>query len=127
MTSEEFQKTFPDADSCRKYLFDIKWRDGYKCTKCGSAKGSVKPNCVYKCNKCYYAESATANTLFNNIRFGLEKAFAIVNDVVEHNEVASSYIGAKYAISKVSAWKFLKKIPKYNLDMVLFEMSKKGK
>ena len=126
MNTADFNHLFPNDDACRKYLFDLKWRDGYKCKKCGSLKGSVKPNYTYKCNKCYYAESVTAHTLFKGIRFGLCNAFSIVNDTVESNEVTSSGISFKYGVSKVSAWRFLKKIPKCNLDMVLLDMSKKG-
>jgi ribosomal protein L37AE/L43A len=127
MNTADFNHLFSNDDACRKYLFDLKWRDGFKCKKCGSLKGSVKANYIYKCNKCYYAESVTAHTLFKGVRFGLHKAFSIVNDTVEAKNLSNFDISSRYNISKVSAWRFLKKIPKYNLDMVLLDMSRKGK
>ncbi len=34
----EFQSRFADGDKCRQYLADLKWEDGYKCSKCGQGK-----------------------------------------------------------------------------------------
>lgn len=30
-----FQKMFPDDTACARYLEAIRWRDGFKCPKCG--------------------------------------------------------------------------------------------
>lgn len=31
----EFQRMFPDDAACAKYLEAIRWRDGFRCPKCG--------------------------------------------------------------------------------------------
>jgi hypothetical protein len=31
-----FKKQFPDEDSCRKYLADLRWPDGFRCPGCGN-------------------------------------------------------------------------------------------
>ena len=120
MKNSDFHKRFPDEDSCRKFLFDMKWSDGYRCKKCGYHKGSIKDDYSYKCNKCYHTESVTAHTFLHNVRFGIDKAFYIINEVIEEaGSVKAAYISHAYGISNVTAWKFLKRIPNLKLDMVL--------
>ena len=34
LTLFEFQKKFPDNDSCQSFLVEMKWSDGFKCEKC---------------------------------------------------------------------------------------------
>ncbi|WP_410266876.1 transposase, partial [Cyclobacterium sp.] len=31
----EFKDRFPDDRSCYEYLAEVKWKDGYRCKKCG--------------------------------------------------------------------------------------------
>ena len=74
----DFAKEFPDDDSCKAYLAQIKWGDGFTYTKCGHNKGCKKAGHRYHCYSCGGVGSATANTLFHKVRFGLRKAFFIV-------------------------------------------------
>ena len=38
LTLFEFQKKFPDNDSCQNFLAEMKWPDGFKCEKCQNSK-----------------------------------------------------------------------------------------
>ena len=125
MNREEFLNKFPDADSCKRFLFDLKWKDSYKCKKCGYSKGAEKPNFSYKCNKCYHIESCTAHTFLHNNRFGIHKAFCMINDVIELGEGANStHLVLKHKVSRVSVLRFLKKIPERKIEDILIH--KKG-
>ena len=31
----EFQKIFPDDDTCANWLFEMRWPDGFECPACG--------------------------------------------------------------------------------------------
>jgi len=73
----EFADLFNSEQSCISYLSDMKWSDGFKCVKCGHEKYQVRKNSSRTCNKCSHIESATANTLFHRVRFGIRKAFFI--------------------------------------------------
>ncbi len=45
ISTYEFRTQFKTADDCYTYLFDLKWKNGYKCSKCGhnkSYKGRTK-------------------------------------------------------------------------------------
>jgi ribosomal protein L37E len=73
---EEFIKVFPDERTCLKYLSDQKWKDFYRCRKCGNLKYTESfDNTKRKCTVCGFVESATAFTLYHGVRFPLNKAF----------------------------------------------------
>ena len=73
----EFTKRFQSDQDCRKYLSEIKWSKKYVCRKCGHTKIQVRKDYSRTCNICSDTESATANTLFHKVKFGLQKAFFI--------------------------------------------------
>ncbi|HWZ21085.1 MAG TPA: 7TM diverse intracellular signaling domain-containing protein [Cytophagaceae bacterium] len=73
---EEFLKIFPDDHSCLKYLAEQKWKNFFRCRKCGNLKFTDAPDKTKrKCTVCGFVESATAYTLFHGVRFPLNKAF----------------------------------------------------
>ena len=68
----DFNHRFQNNEDCYQYLIDIKWKDGFICSKCRSTeywKGKQWQN--LRCKKCGYEESATAGTLFHKIKFPL--------------------------------------------------------
>jgi transposase-like protein/predicted RNA-binding Zn-ribbon protein involved in translation (DUF1610 family) len=104
-------KEFPNDDSCKAYLSKIKWIDGFKCTKCGAEKGCEKAGFTYHCYGCNHVESATANTLFHKVKFGLQKAFLIVFEMTTTTKSLSSIqVGKRYGISQTTAWFFMQKV-----------------
>lgn len=74
----QFQKFFASEDDCKQYLFDMKWKDGYRCHPC-SAIRSVKGRTAFHlcCAECGYDESVTAHTRFHKIKILLLKAFGM--------------------------------------------------
>ncbi|WP_395052062.1 IS1595 family transposase [Flavobacterium sp.] len=104
-------KEFPNDDACKAYLSKIKWTDGFKCTKCGAEKGCEKSGFTYHCYRCNHVESATANTLFHKVKFGLQKAFLIVFEMTTTTKSLSSIqVGKRYGISQTTAWFFMQKV-----------------
>ena len=62
----DFQTQFPHEETCIQYLADLKWKEGYECSKCKNkkyCKGLGKYD--RQCTKCCYLESPTAGTLFH--------------------------------------------------------------
>ncbi len=108
-----FIKELPDDASCKAYLAKIKWQDGFKCMKCGSKKGCLKQDYKYQCYGCQHVESATANTLFHKVKFGLQKAFCIVFEMSTSSKSLSSVqVGKRYGISQTTSWFFMQKVRK---------------
>ena len=74
----EFVKTFPDDQTCRKFIANQKWKDAYKCSRFDNSKYVYfEKHNTRECTKYRYKESATAGTLFHKVKFGIQKAFCI--------------------------------------------------
>lgn len=110
----EFADKFNSDKACLAYLADIKWSEGFICTKCGHDKYTVrKKNLAKDCNRCHHIESPTVDTLFHRVRFGLRKAFAIVFEMSATSKGLSSLqVAKRYSISPTTAWTFMHKVRK---------------
>ena len=108
----EFTSKFKDDAACQQYLAEIKWSDGYKCSKCGHNKFTVrKKNLARDCNRCHHIESPTANTMFHKLRFGLRKAFMIGFEMTASTKgLSSSQVAKRYSISRTTAWSYMHKV-----------------
>ena len=67
---QEFLEQFKDEEACRKYLFDIRWPNGFLCPKCcdSNAKYWLTAQNVIHCSVCGHQASLTAGTLFHGTR-----------------------------------------------------------
>jgi len=111
MSIFEFQKRFPNDEACKKFLYDLKWSEGYTCKKCGYKsyrKGKGQDKYMRKCNRCSYQESPTAGTLFHKIKFPLLKAFYIIYNVSTNKKGISS--SRKLALRQKTCWLFKRKV-----------------
>lgn len=114
MSLFDFQEQFPDRDSCLAYLADLKWRDGYTCSKCGNGK-SCAGSTPYsrQCTTCRYVESPTAGTLFHKVKFDLVKAFWIVYFVATNKKgISSTELSRKLELRQKTCWSFKRKVMK---------------
>lgn len=108
-----FIKELPNDDKCKAYLSKYKWHDGFTCSKCQCNKGCMKKDYKYHCYNCHHVESATANTLFHKVKFGLQKAFCIVFEMTTSSKSLSSVqLAERYGISQTSTWFFMQKVRK---------------
>ena len=57
----EFAEHFKMDLDCKKYLSEIKWKDEFKCVKCGHISSQIRKDYSRTCNKCSYTETASAN------------------------------------------------------------------
>lgn len=106
-----FVKELPNDDACKAYLAKIKWQDGFQCMKCGHVKGCEKSGYKYHCYGCGHVESATANTLFHKVKFGLQKAFCVVFEMsTSSKSVSSIQMGKRFDIRQGTAWYFMQKV-----------------
>lgn len=110
----EFFNTFKTDKDCLEYMASIKWKDGFKCSKCNHAKFTIiKLNFARACNFCQRIESPTANTLFHKVKFGTRKAFGILYEMsTASKELSSSQIAKRYSISRPTASLFSNKVRK---------------
>ena len=105
------RKRFPTDDACLKFLADFKWKDGFKCTKCGHTN-YCKGKTPYsrRCTRCKKEESATAHTIFHRCKIPMTKAFEMAYMVCNKNDLSSGFISKKLNIRQMTCYTFQKKI-----------------
>ena len=103
----EFQQRFADGNACFEYLALLKWKDGYCCKKCGcsSFTKGYQPF-ARRCAFCRYDESATAHTIFHNLKFSIQKAFYAVFRYCKKKGISSYELAKETGISQPTAWLF---------------------
>ena len=64
----ELERRFASDKSCREYLFQLRWPDGFVCPRCQG--GSVWPASRGRlvCQACRHQTSVTAGTIFQDTR-----------------------------------------------------------
>lgn len=118
---EEFSKTYPDKESCFAFLAALKWKDGYQCRKCTSNHhfNGHQPH-SRRCGKCGYEESVTANTIFQNSRIPINKAFYLTFLVyTSRGKISSHKLSDILDIRQSTCWTYASRITK------LMELRKK--
>lgn len=107
----EFTNRFKSNEDCIEYLAYLKWKDGFKCVKCNHTGSQIRRNHSRTCNKCSHTESATANTLFHKLKFGLKKAFFICFEMsTTTKSLSGKYVGERFGITEKTARLFMHKI-----------------
>lgn len=112
LTLEEFKKIFPDQLTCYRFLEQLKWSNGYHCTKCSNTKYSEGyTKFSRRCSKCGYDESVTSNTIFHRVKFPLEKAFYILYVINnQSSDFTLDELSEILELRRNTVWNFKKKI-----------------
>jgi len=71
----EFERRFPDEESCRQFLIDLRWAGAPRCGKCGFNQTWKLSNGRFECKRCGYQISVTAGTLFHRTQKPLKLWF----------------------------------------------------
>lgn len=107
----EFTKRFQSDQDCKKYLSEIKWSEKYVCRKCGHTKSQIRKDYSRTCNICSDTESATANTLFHKVKFGLQKAFFICFEMATTTKsLSASQTAVRFGVRRITARMFMQKV-----------------
>ena len=107
----EFSDRFKTDLMCKEYLAYLKWKDGFKCTSCGHGAAQRRKDFSRTCNICGHTESATANTLFHKVKFGVRKAFFICFEMATTTKsLSASYTGVRFGITEKTARLFMHKV-----------------
>jgi transposase-like protein len=110
----EFSDRFKTENDCLNYLIQIKWNDGFICSKCTNNtfwKFSDPENLNRTCKSCRHINSPTSNTLFHKIKFGIRKAFFILFECTASTKsMSANMISRRYSINVKTAWGFMHKV-----------------
>ena len=107
----EFAERFKTDENCKEYLSNIKWKEEFICVKCGHTASQIRKDFSRTCNKCSHIESATANTLFHKLKFGVRKAFFILFEMsTSTKSLSANYMGVRYGVTEKTARLFMHKV-----------------
>lgn len=112
LTKNMANELFDDDEKALKFISEVKWENGFVCRKCGHTNYCEgKSPYSRRCTRCKKEESATANTLFHNCKFPINKAFYIAYTVcVEGREISTYDYSDQLGINQMTCWKFRKRI-----------------
>ena len=108
----DFLKQFHNKEACLAYLAHHKWANGFECPNCKCTK---EDNCTIAYHKrytdCLRIISPTAQTLFHNVKFGIEKAFYIVFKMsATTKSISAEQLARTVGINRKSALLFQHKV-----------------
>ncbi len=107
----KFTERFKTDEICKEYLAEIKWKSGFKCVKCGHDASQIRKDFSRTCNRCSNTESATANTLFHKVKFGIRKAFFICFEMsTTTKSLSASYMADRFGVTEKTARLFMHKV-----------------
>ena len=108
----EFEARFSTEESCREYLYQLRWPNGFKCPRCNHNKAWPIENVLYQCAKCNYILSVIAGTIFQDTHKPLTLWFRTIWWITGQKNGASA-MGLKRILglgSYKTAWSWLHKL-----------------
>ena len=120
---QEFLVQFKTDDDCWRYLFEMRWQNGFKCPKCSGSEYWLTEERLLHCSGCEHQTSITAGTIFHGTRKPLLLWFHVIWWVVAQKTGASANNLADFMGfgSYETAWAWLHKLRR---AMVLPERDK---
>lgn len=67
-TLVEFEARFTTEEDCRRYLFELRWPEGFACPRCGGHEAWTTERKLMVCTACGYNASVTTGTIFEKTR-----------------------------------------------------------
>ncbi len=109
---EDFNRIFPDNQSCYRFLEELKWGNGFTCIECKNEKYSEGKIIFSKrCTKCGYEESIIYNTLFQGSKIELSKQFYMLFLIYNSDgKIPYSHLSEILSMRLKTCWAFSKKI-----------------
>lgn len=89
-TLDELERRFATEESCREYLHQLRWPDGYRCPRCNHGKCWLLSEDLLGCASCGYKTSITAGTVFERTRKPLVLWFRVAWWVTSQKNGASA-------------------------------------
>jgi transposase-like protein len=111
-TLKEFREQFASESACLAYLWESRWPEGFRCSRCGSEKSwLIETRRVRQCQGCSYQGSATAGTLLHRSRFALREWFWTAYLVATHTPgLSATQLARQMGCGYKTAWFLLHRL-----------------
>ncbi len=110
-SDKRFRIVIPDETTALDLLANVKWENGYVCSKCGGinyCKG--KSYLSRRCTKCKKEESVTANTIFHRCKIPINISMEIAYLVCNVAAISSYEISRQLNLRHMTCYGFQKKV-----------------
>jgi transposase-like protein len=108
----EFEKRFATEQACRQFLFNLRWPEGVRCSRCGHDHAWPTTRGLWKCAQCGRQLSVTAGTIFQGSHQPLRVWFRAMWYVTSQKQGVSA-LGLQRVLglgSYRTAWMWLHKL-----------------
>ena len=86
----ELECEYATEEACVRYLFQLRWPDGFVCPRCGGRKAWTTKRALFTCAQCQYQLSVKAGTIFEGSRSSLTTWFRAIWWVTSQKNGASA-------------------------------------
>ena len=111
-TALELEQRFSDEQVCRRYLFALRWPEGFVCPRCSGNEAWETSRGLWLCRTCRYQLSVTAGTLFHRSHQPLTLWFRVMWQVTSQKNGISA-MGLQHTLGLggyQTAWTMLQKL-----------------
>jgi len=89
-TALELEQRFSDEQACRRYLFALRWPNGFVCPHCGGCQAWEMRRGLWLCSACRHQVSVTAGTIFHRSHQPLTTWFRVMWQVTSQKNGVSA-------------------------------------
>ena len=110
----EVQEQFGSEEACRKYLFELRWPNGFICPRCGCREYyQISTRNKYQCKSCRYQISVTAGTVMDRSHLDLRIwIWAIYLVARDKRGYSAMQLSTELSLPYNTAWFLLHRIRK---------------
>lgn len=115
----QFQKDFPDEESCAAYLAARRWPDGFVCPACGGKRGGLLTERAhtYECLDCGRQTSVTSGTVLHRSKLPMQMWFWGAHLMATHsNGMSALQLAAQLGVTYKTAWLLAQKLRRSMVD-----------
>jgi len=108
----EFEQRFATEEACFEYLFELRWPEGFRCSRCGHREAWARKRGIYRCTRCRFETHVTAGTIFQDTRKPLRLWFRAIWHLTSQKYGANA-LGLQRVLdlgSYRTAWMWLHKL-----------------
>ncbi len=109
----DFQKRFPDEESCIEYLIQARWNGKPVCPHCGSNRKiyKIRKGKVLTCADCRKQFTVKVRTIFEDSALPLQKWFMAIYILTAHKKgISSLQLSKDINVTQKTAWFMLHRI-----------------
>ena len=107
-----FRERYGSEEQCRRALFELRWRRGWSCPRCGHGRhAALGRRELLQCNRCKHQVSLTAGTMFHATKLPLVIWFqAIYHLSQSKGGISSIELGRRLGVRQPTAWLLKQKL-----------------